>query len=338
MQILSINLPPKVVNYSLSFGNAKKNVISKTFEISKKTLLPTAGALAVMAGVTTTAIKTKELADKSPHKKDRIGKGFENIYIKNMNKEMQTCKKEMEPLDDLTKDEYLRLLLDVFDIDKSTSELNERYIYPDCPDKYLGLIPYCGLYDFSLQINQYLSNRIVEDSLKYLRVGNLNKSCSTLDYSLKELDNEYGKYEGTTYRIGFFEPSSSQFYSASSKPLIEMYLKYLVDTKNSNLYNTQDVKIHIIKTKNGHKINDFQKDYCEPILEEFKEVREDFINENEILLDRKSRYQKAHDSQELQYEKLNIARDLFKTLKNKNILGWNSFEEIINKIEIWEEI
>ena len=117
-----------------------------------------------------------------------------------------------------------------------------------------------------------------------------------------------------------------------------MYLDYLETVKNSNTENTENIKIHLIKTKNGHKICDFQKEYCEPTSKEYEEVRDDFVKENEILLDRHSRFQKSYVDQELQDEKLKIAKILFEVLKDKELSGWQTLEEITNKIEIWEEI
>lgn len=299
--------------------------------------LKVASAAALAYGVAQLSLNNTE--ENKNNEVDRIGEGFNSIYVKNMQKEMFSGKKVMQPLESLTNSEYDRLLPDVFEIKRISFDINKNIIYPNTPHKYLGLLPYCGYDDISQQINQYVSDRIVIGGGEYFVNGSLNKSCSTLDYSLKELDNEFGKYDGVVYRIGYFSPNSPQFYSTSMKPLFDKYINFLKESKTTDYDNKKESeKIHIIKSNSGHKIYNFQEKYCKPKLEEYNYVRNEFLSENEILLDRHSKYQKAEDNNDLLEEKKKLAEKLLPMCKEKNIEGWQTLGDIMSKIEIWEEI
>ena len=310
-------------------GIAKTQVVENSLKV--------ASAAALAYGVAQISLNNSESQENKEI--DRIGEGFDSIYVKNMTKEMFSGKKAMQPLENLTNTEYDRLMPDVYNIKRYSFDINKNIIYPNVPHQYLGLLPYCGYDDISLPINQYLSDRNVIGGSEYFVDRNLNKSCSTLDYSLKELDNEFGKYDGVVYRIGYFSPNSPQFYSTSNKPLFDKYITFLENSKLNDYENKEESeKIHIIKSNSGHKIHDFQDKYCKPKSEEYNFVRNEYLAENEILLDRHSKYQKAEENNNLLEEKKKLAEKLLPMCKEKNIEGWQTLEDVINKIEVWEEI
>ena len=310
-------------------GTVKKQVVENSLKV--------ASAAALAYGVAQLSLNNSE--EQENKEVDRIGEGFDSIYFKNMAKEMFSGKKAMQPLENLTNAEYNRLIPDVYNIKKHSFDINKNIIYPNIPHKYLGLLPYCGYDDISLQINQYLSDRNIIGGSEYFVNGNLNKSCSTLDYSLKELDNEFGKYNGVVYRVGYFSPNTPQFYSTSNKPLLDKYVTFLESSKLNDYKDKEESeKIHIIKSNNGHKIYEFQDKYCKPKTEDYNFVRSEYLAENEILLDRHSKYQKAEENNDLLEEKKKLAEKLLPMCKEKNIEGWQTLEDVISKIEIWEEI
>ncbi len=130
-----------------------------------------------------------------------------------------------------------------------------------------------------------------------------------LDYSLKEVDKEFGTYKGFVYRNGSMSPNSGTYISTS---------------KDMQCIMGDTSEFHVIKTKRGHNIHKFQQKYY-PINE----------SENEILLPRDAQYRELTG---LQYEKerQKLAQTKYEYLKsgNKNI----TLEDVLSKTHVWEEI
>ena len=203
----------------------------------------------------------------------------------------------------------------------------------DCPNKLQGLIPYCGINDISRDINVYLNNErnglckvLKEKSYVYthdLDVTQLIDIDPTmakdyircLDYSLAELDQLFGKYEGLVYRGGLFNPHGHQFYSTSDR---------CCRTQINCQRGQENLQFHIIKTKNGHKILEFQKRYGKQHFAE---------NESEVLLPRDTEYRDITNTGQFEAEKQEMAKKLYQDLCEKYTL-----KEILSKIKIWEEI
>lgn len=157
---------------------------------------------------------------------------------------------------------------------KSLFQYNKPY-YPNVPEKFKGLLPYCGLCDISSEINRYLSGR----KLKYLSDNQAQKFCKILNYSLRALDKEFGKYRGIVYRAGYFSPNKSKQFFSSTNSLDN------VDTVLAVRINENNPELNIINTNCGHKIYEFQKKYCENPM-----MRIEFIEENEVLLGGMNKY------------------------------------------------
>lgn len=174
-----------------------------------------------------------------------------------------------------------------------------------------------------LDINYFLSNYKGSFIPKLEKGANANKASGLinfdsetakdivkcLDYSLKEVDKEFGVYKGFVYRNGKMS-SNSGTYVSTSKDL------------NCTMGDTSE--FHVIKTKRGHDIHKFQQKYY-PVNE----------SENEILLPREAQYRELTG---LQYEeeRQKLAKAKYEYLKSadKNI----TFEEILAKTHVWEEI
>ena len=264
-----------------------------------------------------------------------------------------TKHKEVEPLTIDSKDDYMTLIndLEANNIKKyDYSDLRQKKYYPNLPDKYIGLLPYCGIDDYSLDINKYLSGRTVNNMHQY-NPQTLNKLCSVLDYSLNELDKDFGKYEGIVFRIGFFDKNIPQYFSTSKTPFEKRYVDMLKKKQEMNDNNKSvgsNLQINIIKVKNGHKICDFQKHYLCPTdddekiysteLNDYVDIVQEYNNEDEILLPKSSEYREGFDDEDLTAEKMKLAKNLLPYCIGNNIEGYGSIEEILDNIKIWEEI
>ena len=174
-----------------------------------------------------------------------------------------------------------------------------------------------------LDINYFLSNYKGHFIPKLEKGANANRTrglinfdsetakdvVKCLDYSLKEIDKEFGVYKGFVYRNGKMS-SNSNTYVSTSKDL------------HCTMGDTSE--FHVIKTKRGHDIHKFQKKYYS--------VNE---SENEILLPRDAQYRELTG---LQYEeeRLKLAKAKYEYLKsgNENI----TFENDLSRTHVWEEI
>lgn len=130
-----------------------------------------------------------------------------------------------------------------------------------------------------------------------------------LDYSLKEVDKEFGVYKGFVYRNGKMS-SNSGTYVSTSKDL------------HCTMGDTSE--FHIIKTKRGHDINKFQQKYY-PINE----------SENEILLPRDAQYRELTGIA-YEQERIKLAKAKYEYLKlgDENI----TYDEVLARTHVWEEI
>ena len=174
-----------------------------------------------------------------------------------------------------------------------------------------------------LDINYFLSNYKGHFIPKLEKGANANRTkglinfdsetakdvVKCLDYSLKEIDKEFGVYNGFVYRNGKMS-SNSNTYVSTSKDL------------HCTMGDTSE--FHVIKTKRGHDIHKFQKKYY-PVNE----------SENEILLPRDAQYRELTG---LQYEeeRLKLAKAKYEYLKlsNENI----KLEDVLSRTHVWEEI
>lgn len=203
--------------------------------------------------------------------------------------------------------------------------------YKFSPFELRGLIPYCGFFDISLDINNYLkyakcgklellpAGTIPDNNKKLLDVDDetIKKFIKCLNYSLNKLDERYGVYEGIVYRGGNFSSDGKQYYSTSKE--IVPYIHVESQGKFDN-------KFHIIYVKNGHKIVNFQEDYFKP-----HEIPKPDI-EKEILLS-PAKYFEV-DKPQYYENKLEMAEKIKKYLDNKNMNF--TIDELLNKIHVWE--
>lgn len=162
-----------------------------------------------------------------------------------------------------------------------------------------GLLPYCGEHDSSFYINAFLSGRLTPENYELWKArlpedkNSFVDMVRVLDFSLKNLDEEFGKYKGIVFRQGFMGENTGQYLSTSKKPGIAAQLNY-----NYYTFKPQN-GFSVIRTNNGHKICDFQ----EKMGVEFSK------SEEEILLSRQGEY-KSLSADELD-EELDSARKVF---------------------------
>lgn len=150
--------------------------------------------------------------------------------------------------------------------------------------------------------------------------GVMEDIVRALDYSLKKLDEKFGKYKGIVYRQGYMDTGSGQYFSTSSNP------KTVAQRIDS--YSTE---YSVIRTKSGHKIVDFQK-----------EMGSRFAHtESEILLDRKCKYRlvpiEEYD-EELLKARERMANNLFKYKDNRECLAKYTREQFLEMIKVYDEI
>ena len=202
--------------------------------------------------------------------------------------------------------------------------------YEDTDTELKGLVPYCGESDKSHHINMWLTGR-QSKRCHLLDDEKMADVVRILDYSLQKADRKYGKYEGIVYRKGFFNPvTDSQYYSSSINPASAVLHLGKTTPAHDNPYS-------IIKLKNGHNIYKFQKDTNSSVSGQFAE------REQEILIDRKSRFRLIPPSKYTDEERLLkksflnnfVTIDTSDKSQREKIDMYNS---LAGYISVWEEI
>ena len=244
---------------------------------------------------------------------------------------MPELRENIQPIQ--SKEEYLSIIRDINSYYITENGRNKKYInmygYHSVPRELMGLIPYCGVDDISDDINSWLSGR---KTFKHSQIsgGKMLKIVQALDYSLKKLDEKFGKYRGTVYRVGFFNPTTdTQFYSSTTDKKCLMFLSDKFPPSSSNQYS-------IIKLKNGHKIRSFQRKTNSLESREFER------KEQEILIDRHSKFELVHPENYTRSE-LNDVFDIVSTTMNSYAARSSLFsicDRMINMgyIQVWREI
>lgn len=69
-----------------------------------------------------------------------------------------------------------------------------------------------------------------------------------------------------------------------------------------------------------------------------EKLKEQFLEEKEILLSKKSKFKEAISNSELEFERQKMAEKIFAYCKKFNVRGMSTIDEIISKIKIWEEV
>lgn len=172
-----------------------------------------------------------------------------------------------------------------------------------------GLLLYAGDMDLSDDINRFLSGR----EMREMSPSQARNVIKALDYSLKKLDDKYGKYSGIVYRQGFFPLNQKQFISTTTDPVIAATLR-------GGIYFDKNMEFSIINLKNGHKIRDFQRRVGSGFAEE----------EEEILAPRQSSYREVFNPVGQYYVKKHVFHKLLETYAHREINP--------NRIRIFEEI
>lgn len=280
--------------------------------------------------------------------KGRIVQGLERdvVQINGVNKPSKvfTCSFP-EDLPAITESEYDRLLLELHskkmrhigplgdvlgDYYQSLLYLAEDGV--QVPQKMKALKMYIGngsqdtrshCSELYLDINYFLRNykgsyipKLEKGTNAYRTIGLINFDSETakdivrcLDYSLKEVDKEFGVYKGFVYRNGKMSSNSGTYVSTST---------------DLHCTTGDTSEFHVIKTKRGHDIHKFQQKYY-PVNE----------SENEILLPRDAQYREVTG---LQYEeeRIKLAKAKYEYLKpgHANI----TFEDVLSRTHVWEEI
>lgn len=184
-----------------------------------------------------------------------------------------------------------------------------RQKYPKVKPNQEGLLLYAGYGDLSNDMNRFLSRR----EMYRMNPKQAEDVIRAFDYSLKKLDEEHGKYSGIVYRQGFFPQGQHQYISTTTDPVIAA-------TMRGGICFNKNLEFAIIKAKNGHKINEFQRKMGSDYAEE----------EEEILLSRTAKFREITEPQGLY---LNLKRNFHKLLETY------AHQEISpSKIRIFEEI
>lgn len=235
-------------------------------------------------------------------------------------------------------EEYKKRLNEIlnYTFSNGVKSSSTRYIlmkgYENVEEDLKGLVPYCGEDDISSEINCWLSARS-QDGICCLSDKKMANIVDVLDYSLKKCDEKFGKFKGTVYRNGYFNPNESkQYYSSSFSPLsaINFY---------SNSIPSEKRAFAIIRIKNGHNLYEFQKSAKSEEAENYADI------EKEILIDRKSNFRlikeenyTKKDTEEKEkflaqaiLKKKNVSKqEIEKVLKNN--------KDLLKYISIWEEV
>ncbi len=251
--------------------------------------------------------------------------------------EISRSRREMlSPVSDYN--EYCRLKEEIFkykDLPKENMLIPpfiQEFGYEKVDDNLKGLICYCGNEDKSAIINSWLTARPLPENLP-VNDEQISKIIRTMDYSLKRLDDKYGKYEGTVYRSGFFNPfTDKQFYSTSDKSINAVLHSYKYLPSEDNPYS-------IIRLKNGHKIKEFQNSTDYFIARKFAST------ENEILIDRHSVFRQIPEDKYTEEIKKQQAIILAQAVKKDDNINETDIRKALKEyghlmkyISVWEEI
>lgn len=204
--------------------------------------------------------------------------------------------------------------------------------YSGIKPEYIGLLPYCGGADVSYYINKFLRNQMNFEKFSEQNIASsytptresIVDIISALDYSLSRLDEEFGKYSGVVFRKGVFKPKSKQFNSSTLSSAIAVDFSGFSPKSGYS----------VIRTKNGHKICDFQA-----------AMNSKYANtEKEILLPRTAKYIRLYPyeyDEEILNAQDKLARDIrFAILdccSSKEIKQYTD-EKIKNLIKVYEEL
>ena len=141
-----------------------------------------------------------------------------------------------------------------------SAEKNLKY-YPKVKKEQEGLLLYAGCGDLSDDMNRFLSQR----EMRKMNPTQARDVVRVFDYSLKKLNEKFGKYSGFVFRQGFFPADKHQYISTTTDPIIAATLRGGICT-NKNL------EFSILKIKNGCKINEFQRKMGSEYAEEEEEI------------------------------------------------------------------
>ncbi len=248
----------------------------------------------------------------------------------------------LKSLEPITFNEYMLMLDEIseykgpfFYYDAETKKACNNLInytgYEDIDEELKGIVPYCGKFDISDQINRWLTGRESEHTKYHFNNQRMINIINTLDYSLKRLDEKFGKYEGMIYRNGYFNPNESQqYYSATFLP------ESVLDIRANSIPSIKN-KYSIIKIKNGHDVYKFQR-YAD------SEVSNMFADdEHEILIDRKSKFRLIPEEEYTEEDKKLLSDFMTEIIKKFHsnssqkelMLQSSKYNEFIS---IWEEV
>lgn len=213
----------------------------------------------------------------------------------------------------------------------------DKKYYQNADEIEKGLIPYCGIDDSSQIINRYLSNRLtpeyVEKYGKYMpkEESSYIDAIRVLDFSLNNLDKEFGKFSGCVFRQGVMkEDMGGAYISTSADP------RKAARLHNSWVNFDPESEYSVIRTKNGHKLNEFQR-----------KMGTIYANcEEEILLPRGSRYEQKF-GYDMDYELIEaremFAKQLFcgsNSVMSGDVSRYKGFtrEKLLDFIKVYDEI
>ena len=199
----------------------------------------------------------------------------------------------------------------------------------------LGLVPYVGFGPGYKIINMYLKNDLTPTNCQqYHEFLPMNENSivdviRTLEYSLQKLDKTYGKHKGIVYRQGYMDENPNMYISTSLNPIIAANIFHLRRT-----FSPQGT-FAVIRTINGHKINEFQRkagiDFSE--------------KEEEILLSYNSKFKKLKENEidtEIIEAKKKYAESLYNALQcsphSAEIKKEYTKERFFNLIDVYQEI
>ena len=203
--------------------------------------------------------------------------------------------------------------------------LNPEYVrYRNIKQEHIGLLPYCGNNDVSYHINRYLSGRLQNEGTYVPSEETLCDIIRALDFSLADLDKDFGKFEGIVFRKGYFGAKPVQYASTSKKPAI------------ASSFNGFDINAQysVIRVKSAHKICDFQNKMNSSYA----------YAEAEVLIDRHAKHRLLKREQ---YDEELIAarKELAKFMYCDYLSGLNlpkinvpTMKKLLAKIKVYEEV